>query len=92
MTTRITQVVDQTNSGWCLKVEGSMNLADAELLEQICTNLVDGLGYVVTIDLANLSFLDNQGANSVQSKTKSECSSRGSSPVCRTGFPTCRSR
>ena len=45
-----------------LKLEGLLTLADAKLLEEICTDLRDELGYGITIDLAGVSFLGNQSA------------------------------
>lgn len=45
-----------------LKLEGTLTLADARLLEEICTDLRDELGYGITIDLAGVKFLGNQSA------------------------------
>ena len=45
-----------------LKLEGTLTLADARLLEEICTDLKDELGYGITIDLAGVNFLSNQSA------------------------------
>ena len=45
-----------------LKLEGTLTLADAKLLEEICTDLRDELDYGITIDLAGVDFLSNQSA------------------------------
>ena len=45
-----------------LKLEGTLTTADARLLEEICTDVRDELGYHITIDLAGVDFLGNQSA------------------------------
>ena len=62
MTTRITRVEDENSNRMILKLEGTLTLADARLLEEICTDLRDELGYGITIDLAGVNFLGNQSA------------------------------
>ena len=64
MTTRITQLEGRIAGGRALlRVEGSLGLADAELLEQVCTDLKSQTGANVTIDLADISFLDSESAS-----------------------------
>lgn len=46
-----------------LKVEGSLYLEDAELLEKICRDIGEETGHHLTLDLADLSFLDSESAS-----------------------------
>lgn len=46
-----------------LKVEGSLYLRDAELLEKICRDIAEQTGHHLTLDLADLSFLDSDSAS-----------------------------
>ena len=46
-----------------LKVEGSLYLQDAELLEKICRDIGAQTGSHITLDLADLSFLDSESAS-----------------------------
>ncbi|HEX8146930.1 MAG TPA: STAS domain-containing protein [Pyrinomonadaceae bacterium] len=62
MPTRITQVDEPDRAATWLRVEGSLYLADAELLERICRDIRQDSGRTVTLDLADLSFLDSDGA------------------------------
>jgi anti-anti-sigma regulatory factor len=63
MPTRITQVGGQTGATQRLKVEGSLTLADAELLEGICNELCEQSGAGITVDLADITFLDSDSAS-----------------------------
>lgn len=49
--------------GTMLKVEGSVYLEDAELLEKICRDIGVQSGRHITLDLADISFLDSDGAS-----------------------------
>lgn len=49
--------------GSMLKVEGTLYLEDAELLEKICRDLAGQSGRHITLDLADLSFLDSDSAS-----------------------------
>jgi anti-anti-sigma regulatory factor len=62
MPTRITQIDDPDEAATRLRVEGSLHLADAELLERICRDLRQDSGRTVTLDLADISFLDSDSA------------------------------
>lgn len=63
MTTRITQLEGRVAGGRALiRVEGSLGLTDAKLLEQVCVDLKTQTGASVTVDLADISFLDSEGA------------------------------
>ena len=46
-----------------LKVEGCLYLEDAELLEKICRDIEEQTGQHLTLDLADLSFLDSESAS-----------------------------
>jgi anti-anti-sigma regulatory factor len=63
MPTRITQIEDAGCEGTVLKVEGSLYLRDAELLETICIDVGRQGGTPVMLDLAGLSFLDSDSAS-----------------------------
>ena len=62
MTTRITRIGKPGREKTTLRVEGSLRLEDAELLESTYANLpTEGLENVA-IDLSGLSFLDSESA------------------------------
>ncbi|SRR6266498_1430642 len=46
-----------------LKVEGTLHLRDAELLEKICRDVTVQTGRSVTLDLASISFIDSDSAS-----------------------------
>jgi len=46
-----------------LKVEGTLHLRDAELLEKICRDVSGQTGRSVTLDLASISFIDSDSAS-----------------------------
>src|SRR6476620_5001951 len=62
MTTRITRIESKERNRMLLKLEGTLTVADARLLEEICTDLKDELGYGITIDLAGVDFLGHKSA------------------------------
>ena len=45
-----------------LKVEGTLYLKDAELLEKICRDVAVQTGRPITLDLASISFIDSDSA------------------------------
>jgi anti-anti-sigma factor len=64
MPTSITQLESEDGTRTILRIEGSLTLADAELLERICADLreqTDGKG--ISLDLADLNFLDSESAS-----------------------------
>lgn len=64
MTTRITQLECGAADGRpVVRVEGTLSLADAELLEQVCAELRNGSGGGITVDLTDISFLDSESAS-----------------------------
>ncbi len=63
MPTRITQVENQDGATRVLKVEGTLTLQDAELLESVCRELREQSGSGILIDLADITFLDSESAS-----------------------------
>ncbi|MET0647266.1 MAG: STAS domain-containing protein [Pyrinomonadaceae bacterium] len=64
MTTRITQLEGRVAGGRALlRVEGTLGRVEAELLEQVCSDLKAQTGASVTIDLTDISFLDSESAS-----------------------------
>ncbi len=61
MPTNITQT--ETDGRTYLRVEGQLLLDDAILLERIVSDMIDDSGRPVTVDLADLSFLDSDSAS-----------------------------
>lgn len=63
MTTRITQLEGRVAGGRALlRVEGTLSLAEAKLLEHVCSDLKAQTGSNVTLDLTDISFLDSESA------------------------------
>ena len=46
-----------------LKVEGTLYLQDAELLERVCRDIGQQTGKPLSLDLADISFLDSDSAS-----------------------------
>jgi anti-anti-sigma regulatory factor len=64
MPTRITQLGDDPQGGVVLRVEGTLVRKDAELLECVCADIRrQRPGARVTLDLADLTFLDSESAS-----------------------------
>jgi anti-anti-sigma regulatory factor len=63
MPTRITQIGDPEGTTRRLKVEGTLTLADAELLEGICDELCGQADSCISVDLADITFLDSESAS-----------------------------
>jgi anti-anti-sigma regulatory factor len=63
MPTRITQVGGQEGANRRLKVEGTLTLADAELLAGICDELREQSDSGISVDLADITFLDSNSAS-----------------------------
>ena len=61
MPTNITQTISETD-GVTLRVEGEMMLEDALLVEKLAGEMHDHYKRTVTIDLADLAFLDSESA------------------------------
>jgi anti-anti-sigma regulatory factor len=62
MPTQITQLANENGSGSILRVEGDMYFDDAVLLEKIAVDMRNQSGDEITIDLADLDFLDSESA------------------------------
>jgi len=62
MPTNIIQTVDETTNRIILRVEGDMLLEDALLLEKIAVGMSGDKDGDLTIDLADLDFLDSESA------------------------------
>ena len=62
MPTTINQVEDSETGKIILRVAGSMELEDAVLLEKIAVQINSEFGKKITIDLADLNFLDSESA------------------------------
>jgi anti-anti-sigma regulatory factor len=63
MPTNIIQTVDETSDRIILRIEGDMLLEDALLLEKIAVGMRTDSSSEVTIDLADLDFLDSESAS-----------------------------
>jgi len=62
MTTRITRIEDENKNRMVLKLEGTVTAVDAKLLEEICIDVKDELGYGIIIDLAGVNFVGRRSA------------------------------
>ncbi len=62
MPTTLTQIEDPERGKTILRVEGSMTREDAVLLEKIALDMRAHLGKNITLDLADLNFLDSESA------------------------------
>ena len=62
MPTNITQSISESDGHLILRVEGDMMLEDALLLEKLALEMRSHYGRDLTIDLADLDFLDSESA------------------------------
>ena len=62
MPTNITQSISDADGHLILRVEGDMMLDDALLLEKLALEMRTHYGRALTIDLADLDFLDSESA------------------------------
>ncbi len=62
MPTKITQIEDRERNKTILRVEGSLTLEDAILLEKIAVDMSERLQRSITLDLADIDFLDSESA------------------------------
>lgn len=58
----MTQIEDPERGKTILRVEGNMMLEDAVLLEKIALGMREQIGKNITLDLADLDFLDSESA------------------------------
>lgn len=62
MPTKITEIEDTERGKTILRVEGSLEEDDARLLEKIALDLREHNGKNLTIDLADIHFMDSDSA------------------------------
>lgn len=63
MPTRITQLENQEGATRSLRVEGTLTLADAGLLEGVCDELRGQSDAGIRVDLSAITFLDSESAS-----------------------------
>lgn len=66
MPTTITEVIDEERGKRILRVEGDLMEEDAILLEKIALGMREENGQNLTLDLADLDFLDSESAPILQ--------------------------
>lgn len=66
MPTTITEIIDEIRGKRILRVEGELTKQDAELLEKIALEMREQNNKNLTIDLADLNFLDSESAPILQ--------------------------
>ena len=62
MATNITQSISEDDGRVTLRVEGDMMFDDAVLLEKLAIEMREHYGTDVTVDLADLDFMDSESA------------------------------
>ena len=62
MPTQITQIEDTERGKMILRVEGEMMREDAVLLERIALDMREQTGMNLTLDFADLDFMDSESA------------------------------
>ncbi len=62
MPTNITELEDEERGKLVLRIEGSLLHSDAILLEKIALDLREQRGRNITLDVADLDFLDSESA------------------------------
>jgi anti-anti-sigma factor len=63
MATQITQIDQPERNRTVLRIEGDMLSDDARLIEKIANCTSTETGHTITIDLADLSFMDSDAAS-----------------------------
>lgn len=66
MPTTITEVIDNERHKHILRIEGDLTKDDAVLLEKIALQMRDETNKNLTLDLADLDFLDSESAPILQ--------------------------
>lgn len=64
MTFRISQTIDHTAQNANVSVEGILTQAEAKLLENICTDLMDRVQSNITINVSGVTLQDEGAKNS----------------------------
>ena len=62
MPTKITELEDTERGKTILRIEGSLMKADAVIIEKIALGMREERGINITLDLADLDFLDSESA------------------------------
>ncbi|MBP6002958.1 MAG: STAS domain-containing protein [Pyrinomonadaceae bacterium] len=62
MPTNITQIDDELGGITILRVKGEMLLSDAVFIERLASQIRDDQGNAVSLDLADLDFMDSDAA------------------------------
>ena len=70
MPTTITEIIDEERGKRILRVEGELTGEDAVLLEKIALDMRGQNGQNLTLDLADLDFLDSESAPILQRMTQ----------------------
>ncbi|SRR5512139_2491676 len=73
MPTQIQKIISENGGSTIFRIAGEMFAEDARLLEKFSLEAVDSEGHDVTIDLADLTFMDSDAAGilrRLQEKTK----------------------
>lgn len=66
MPTTITEIIDEERGKHILRVEGELTLEDAILLQRIALDMRESIGENITLDLADLDFMDSESAPILQ--------------------------
>src|ERR1700755_364713 len=66
MTLRISQTLETVKGSATLRLEGSMSAEEALLLERYCDELAGQSIGAITLDLEGLTFLDDEGGDSIR--------------------------
>ncbi|HNB70448.1 MAG TPA: hypothetical protein PLB18_16520 [Acidobacteriota bacterium] len=74
MTFRISQTIDHTAQNADVLVEGILTQAEAKLLENICTDLMDRVQSNITINVSGVTIQDD-GAKELLHRIKDRCTS-----------------
>jgi anti-anti-sigma factor len=67
MPTQIKQIDDDASDRTILRVSGSLTMADAELIQRLCSDLYSESERHIVIDLAEVDFLDSDSASVLSS-------------------------
>ena len=63
MPTQITQIDDKERSRTVLRIEGTLTMDDALLIEKIASAVHDESGRAVSVDISDIHFLDSDSAS-----------------------------
>lgn len=63
MPTQITQIDDKDRGRTVLRIEGTLTMDDALLIEKIAESIHDESGRAVSVDISDIHFLDSDSAS-----------------------------